>query len=85
MQIDQQIPPLAFASKCGIRDAGYESRYLEQVVDLGKVGVWKGMAGETLQDAARGERTGGEDSFGYRTRREIVTEKDDSFLGEEGI
>lgn len=48
----------------GVGHAGDEAGHLEQVIDFGEIGVGKRVACEAAQDAAGGQRTGGEDRLG---------------------
>ena len=50
--VTEEIPPLWMVRKSGIRNAGNEARYFEEVVDFAKVGVGEGMTSEAAEDTS---------------------------------
>jgi len=45
-QIAHDIPPLGMCSKGRVSDTSDEAWYLEQVVNLSKIGIWECVTGE---------------------------------------
>ncbi|OSS43547.1 hypothetical protein B5807_11794 [Epicoccum nigrum] len=84
-EVAEDIPPFWLEGECGVGDAGNEAGYFEEVVDLGQIGVWEGVAYEAAQDAAGCQRTSCQDCFSDLAGWSVVTDEDDALLSEQGV
>lgn len=83
--VAEEIPPFRVVGEGGVGDAGNEAGDVEEVVDLGEVGVREGVAGEASEDASGSESAGCEDGFGDFTRGPVMAKEDDALLSEHGV
>ena len=79
--IAEEVPPFRVVGECGISDTSDEAGDFEEVLDLGKVGVWEGVACEAPEDATGDKVACAKHSFCNFARRSIVAEENDPFLG----